>query len=323
MKKISSRALAYTWPYCRHHHYESDLQEAAANWFADREFPTSNRYQYILANREQWPQNIILPEVAEFIQRISARRVAEKRGFPLHKYIHHGLSSQAMLFNLIGPLIAHRDFEPLQEVFDAHGLTWPREDVEIILEYEDRQVFNEDTGQPTSVDMVIRDGSGGSSLFIEAKLVEKEFGSCSVFAGGDCDGRNRAQDFSLCYLHHIGRRYWELLDKHRFLEGPLGGESTCVLSIHYQFFREVLFAVELGGTFVLLHDERSPTFRIKDSEQERGLMPFLMNFVPSSLKSRVGLVCIQEIVKAIKSSDRHPWIREFERKYGLVSAPTA
>jgi len=32
------------------------------------------------------------------------RRSAVQEGSLLHKYLHHGLSSQAMIFNLLGPL---------------------------------------------------------------------------------------------------------------------------------------------------------------------------------------------------------------------------
>ena len=70
----------------------------------------------------------------------------------------------------------------------------------------------------------------------EAKLVEKEFGGCSAFAKGDCDGHNPAKDFNLCYLHHIGRRYWELMGKHGFLDGPLAKDSVCIMASYYQFF---------------------------------------------------------------------------------------
>jgi hypothetical protein len=37
--------------------------------------------------------------------------VEQRKGgnnFPLHKYIQHGLNSQALLFNLIGPLLTRR-----------------------------------------------------------------------------------------------------------------------------------------------------------------------------------------------------------------------
>jgi len=31
--------------------------------------------------------------------------------------------------------------------------------------------------------------------------------------------RNPAQNFSLCYLHHLGRSYWELLTSTAFSQG--------------------------------------------------------------------------------------------------------
>jgi len=39
----------------------------------------------------------------------------------------------------------------------------------------------------------------------------------------------------------------------------MGTDSACLLSSYYQFFRELLLALELGGSFVLFSDERSPT----------------------------------------------------------------
>jgi hypothetical protein len=314
----SSRARARTWPYPRHRDFEKGLQEAASAWFKDKGIAVSDRYSYILADRDGWAQNIILPEVAAYIQEEHTRRAARQQGFPLHKYIHHGLSSQAMLFNLVGPLIVRGNLEPLQEAFTHQGIVWPEGGVSASLEYEDRAVFNEDTGQPTSIDLVLKGSSGSSCLFVEAKLVEKEFGGCSVFEAGDCDGRNPARDFSLCYLHHLGRRYWELLDKHSFLSGTIGQNATCILSSYYQLFREVVFAVELCGAFVLLGDERSPTFDCDGPQGRRGLMPFLLSLIPHSLRAHVFSINIQQVVATVKDSGRHEWIAEFEQKYGLV-----
>ncbi len=313
----SSRTRAQTWPYPRHRDFEKRLREAAASWFKDRGYAVSTRYPYLLASREHWGQNIILPEVADYIRAEQARRATRRQGFPVHKYIHHGLSSQAMLFNLIGPLILANDLGPLQEALTRQGITWPGEEVRVSLEYEDQAVFNEDTGKPTSVDLVLRNGDGQPRLFVEGKLVEKEFGGCSIFEGGDCDGRNPTSDFSLCYVHHVGRRYWELLDKHGFLQGPISQNATCILSNHYQLFREVAFALELGGSFVLLSDERSPTFFCEGPQGKRGLISFLLSLLPESLHTRVASISIQEVVAAIKSSGRHPWIAELEPKYGL------
>jgi hypothetical protein len=314
---MSSRSQAALWPYPRHRDFESALQKASAEWFADRGFAVHPKMPYLLAEWEDWGSNIILPEVAEYI--IKERQIrSAKKGFPLHKYIHHGLSSQAMLFNLVGPLIVRQDLEPLEAAFEQENIRWYSPPANASLEYENRSVFNEDSGQPTSIDLVVQDESGKPRVFIEAKLVEREFGGCSVFAAGDCDGRNPAQDFSLCYLHYIGRRYWEILGKYGFLDGPIGNDATCILAAHYQFFREVLFALELRGAFVLLSDERNPTFICAGPSGKRGLVPFLLSFVPKNLHDRVAMVSIQQVVQAIKSSGRHAWIEEFEKKYGLI-----
>ncbi|MCK4548032.1 MAG: hypothetical protein KAW17_11400 [Candidatus Eisenbacteria sp.] len=77
-------------------------------------------------------------------------------------------------------------------------------------------------------------------------------------------------------------------------------------------------AIEKGGVFVLLHDERNPTFVSEEHSTERGLFPFLRSLVPADLRSRIHAVTIQNVVRAIKASGRHgDWIGEFEKKYGL------
>lgn len=307
--------IAWTFP--RHRNYERALRKIAAAWFESKDFPVPKGYGYILADRDDWHQNIILPEVAVYIQ--AKKEESERMGenYPLHRWIHHGLSSQAMLFNLVGPLIVRNDFEPLRSVFENHGISWPMGDVTAEFEYDNREVFNETQGQPTSIDLVLRNGTGEPRNFVEAKLVEKEFGGCSLFAGGDCDGRNPAMDFSLCYLHDIDRRYWELMKKHGFLSGPLAEDSTCIMISYYQFFREALMALELGGDFVLLCDRRSPTFFYGDNPV-RGMMNFLLSLLPESAQERISVVTIQEVVEAIQATDRHEWINEFVLKYGLI-----
>jgi hypothetical protein len=307
----NSRQLAQTWPYPRHVDFQMALRRAAKNWFKEKGLATHAKTGYILRSKDSWPDNIILPEVVELIQ-------ARRQGFPLHKWVHHGLSSQAMLFNLIGPLIVRNDLEPLREALAAKGVELPDGALSATLEYENRAVFNEDAGQPTSLDLALHDANDVPVVFIEAKLEEKEFGGCSVFARGDCDGRNPSQDFSLCYLHHIGRSYWPLMEKYGFLDGPIGANLTCVFSTYYQFFREVLLALELGGQFVLLWDERNPSFECSGPHGKRGLMPFLLSLLPDAQRLRIKQVSVQEILAHIRSSGRHEWVGEFERKYGLV-----
>ena len=305
------------WPYPLHGHYRSKLNDVAARWFADKGLPVSKKYPFILASRDAWRSNIICEDVAEYVAALAEGR-RSKAPFPLHKFIHHGLSSQAMLFNLVGPLVVRNDLDPLRDALEQCQIQWPKGDVTAAFEKEDREVFREYRAQPTSLDMAITPSAGGPGLFIEAKLVETEFGACSVFERGDCDGRNPAANHDLCYLHCIGRTYWTRLAEFGFLDGPIKDGPVCVLASHYQFFREVLFALVKGGTFVLLCDDRSPTFCCDGEPGQRGLMPFMRSLVPEPLRPRVAMATIQQVAQSIRACGRHDgWVGEFERKYGL------
>lgn len=317
----SSRHNALTWPYTRHETYEDQLRNSNNEWFSKRGYAVNRRMPYLLADWADWPKNIILHEVAFFIQEEQNRRSAANERFPLHKYIHHGLSSQAMLFNLVGPLIVQRDLSPLKHALSCGEIIWPPEEVTPKFEVENRKIFNEDTGQPTSIDLVIRGKDNLRSLYIEAKLVEREFGGCSVFDGGDCDGRNPVGNFGRCYLHHLGRRYWTLMDKYGFLDGAAGASPICPLAMYYQFFREVIFAIESGGEFVLLYDHRNPSFFCGSPMEGRGLMPFLLTFVPEEIKPRIHWISIQQMIAAYKEVGVPDWIMEFEKKYALLNQP--
>ncbi|MCU0485612.1 MAG: hypothetical protein MUC85_05815 [Anaerolineales bacterium] len=314
----SSRRKAQSWPYPRHNDYEDKLRLSNARWFVARGYAANLRMPYLLENWEDWPKNMILPEVARWIQAEVETRSQGKERFPLHKYLHHGLSSQAMLFNLVGPLIVHENLAPLSQALESAGIPWPAGKVALKFEVEDRRIFNEDSGQPTSIDLVIQGDGSAPALFIEAKLVEREFGGCSVFAAGDCDGRNPARDLGHCYLHHIGRFYWDLLGQHGFLDGPVGTSPICPLAMYYQFFRELLFAIESGGDFVLLYDARNPSFVADGPGGKRGLMPFLIPWVPVALHSRIHWITIQQVVGAYKRHGGLPWLGDFEKKYALI-----
>ena len=304
------------WPYPRHREFEAQLKRAAARWFAAKGYPVNPRQPYILDAWKNWNRNIIVPQVAKYIGDDIGRRKDLGEGFPLHRSVHHGLSSQALLFNLVGPLIISDDFGSLHAAFEEAKLPWPDGPWSASFEFEDRSIFSEYQGQPTSVDLLIT-GRSGAPVFIECKLVEPEFGGCSVHKDGDCPGANPSRDYPLCYLHHIGRRYWVLMEKHGLITGPVLADSRCVLASHYQFFRELMVALENGGLFVLVHDERSPTFRFRGPGGDYGLMPLLMQLVPHKVRGRVGIVSIQQVVEHIKASGRHPWINDFEAKYGL------
>lgn len=310
----NSRQLAQKWQYSRRSRFISSMRKVATAWFEGKGFELHPKYKYCLADWKDWKNNIILDEVAKYIEDIQKQRFDKGNGFALHDYVHHGLSSQAMLFNLIGPLIRRHDLGPLYEVLGQKNIEWSNSDSHPILEYEDRKVFNEDSGQPTSIDLVVGNPDKEGALFIECKFTESGFGGCSVFAQGDCAGQNPVGNHKECYLHHIGRLYWKRLDDFEFLNGALLTNTTCILASYYQFFREILFALYKGGTFVLLSDNRSPTF----STGDRGLLPFLLNFVPEKYRNRVRQINIQDLVAAIENSGNHDdWIKQFKNKYGM------
>ncbi len=319
MQELSSKEMAKTWLYKRHEEFEKTLRDAAAKWFETHNKEIHSRMPYCLAKHELWEHNIICDEVVEYIQEERENLLGESP-FILHKYVHHGLSSQAMAFNLLGPLVVRNDFAPLQAALARIGIAWSGEVFDARFEYEKRKVFNEDVGQPTSIDVFL--AGKDNCLFIEAKLSEKEFGGCSIFAGGDCEGRNPYPDkLGTCYLHHIGRKYWSELKNHDFSHASLLNGPICPFASYYQFFREVLFALCNDGTFILLHDERNPAFlrRAATGEPEGGLWPFLYEVIPHSLRNRVGRLSIQSLVDEIEKSGRHAdWIYEFKKKYGMA-----
>lgn len=303
--------------FSRHRDYKTSVAAAAAGWFKSRGMSVSSKYPYCLESRERWTNNIILPEVVNYVEQTRKVRADRRQTFALHKYVHHGLSSQAMLFNLVGPLIVRNDLEPLRMAFTAVGAPWPVGNIEVSLEIEDRQMFNERQAQPTSIDLVI-EGETPPALFVEAKFVEQEFGGCSVFQDGDCSGRNPAKAHNQCYLHQIGRTYWERLGQLGFLKPAMADGPICLLANYYQFFREVVFAFQKGGHFVLLFDERSPVFFRQSTDGDAGLMPFLSAFVPEAHRAHVHAVTIQTVADAVRQSGRHnDWIGSFEEKYGL------
>ncbi|GAM10469.1 hypothetical protein OR1_02758 [Geobacter sp. OR-1] len=323
---MNSRQKAKQWPFARHKEFSSALRKSAANWFKDKGFITHPKMPYCLSDEglvgseQKWKRNIILKEVAEYIEMQSNVAKKKKISFPLHKYLHHGMSSQGMAFNLIGPLILRGDYSPLAALLKSKNVYGADDITEAIFEYQDPvNRFNEDAGQPTSIDIVLNNSQGDSIIFIESKFEEREFGGCSVFKDGDCDGRNPIGNLDSCYLHFIGRQYWNMMEQNE-ITSSLRKDHLCIFMAHYQFFREFLLAIEKGGTFVLLSDERSPVFKCKsDNGTEKGLLPFLTELLPDNLRSKVASITIQELVAEIEKQNIHgDWIFDFKRKYGMT-----
>jgi hypothetical protein len=303
------------WAYPQYKNFRRQQNQIATNWFLKKMYPIQNKYPFILQDISEWKKNIILPEVADFIQNTKAAYEKEKKPFPLHKYIHHGLSSQAMLFNLIGDSVRKKDRAFFTKIFNFPDIIID-ENSEFLFEFSDRDVFHENQQQPTSFDFVVK-GTTGRNIFLEAKYVETEFGKCSTIEGGECDGQNPANDQDLCYLTHKGRTYWELM-KHYKLDKVYENSPICPLAIYYQFYREFMFALERNGYYLILYDKRNPAFLKSGPVGPRGLIPTLLNSVPPDLKPFIKTMHIQDVVDTLDRSG-YMWVDDFREKYGILT----
>lgn len=281
--------------------YQKHIRSSAGQWFRKKGFALSEKHEHVLRDKDDWPNNIVLPEVVDYID--------NQPNLKTHRDAHNGSSSQALAFNLAGPLITRNDLAPLRLALENQGISIGKEPLTAAFEYEDTSIFSEISGgQPTSIDLALGYENQKPHIIIEVKLTEQEFGKCSQVPKR-CDGANPAYDFQMCYLHNIGHKYWQLMKKYGFIQGKIATDKKCILAEHYQFFREVHFALESNGVFVLLHDDRNPKFNT--------LFPKLKALVPVPYQSRIFSVTIGQIVEQIKLANRHEWIAEFEEKYGL------
>jgi POLQ-like helicase len=304
-------------PYSSHAAFVQAVRRSTAAHFAARGLAVREDKDHVLSRSSAWRENLLLPEVCTYIDaEVEAGRAGRRSRFTLNGQKHYGTSSQALLFNLVGPLIVRRDLEPLRVACAGAGIPWP-DGASATFEVENPEIFNERHGQPTSIDLVVRGATPGpADLYVEAKFTEAKFGGCSVLARGQCEthGESPLGDLSQCYLHHIDHRYWQQLEAYGLIDETQRAAPDCMLGVQYQFYRELLFALASGGVFVLLYDARNPIFM----GTGHSLLPTLIAQVPPRLHERVKALSIQQVVAAIRASGRHDdWIGEFAEKYGL------
>lgn len=286
------------------------LRAQVGAYFAEKGLPARATAPYILAGgKQRWPLNIIDPEVVTMI-----RTIMTERPFPLHRWIRHGLSSQALLFNLIGPVLLARRWDVFDAILESAGIALSGRVVDGKLEEEDRSIFNERRGQPTSVDLYLQTDQG-DTVCAEFKFTENGFGECSVFESGDCDGRNPAGDFGLCYLHAIGRTYWPLMQRHGLITDSLEATSICPFVTLYQAYRILIFALERGGHFLLIHDERNPSFAWTSTSIHRGAFTLFYELLPASAQRRCHRITTQEVVEILERVFPFPTLEEVKAKY--------
>ena len=295
--------------------FRKQQNNIATKYFSKRGMLVQSKYPFILKDRSDWSQNIIVHKVAQDIEEKKQFAETNNISFPLHKYLHHGLSSQAMLFNLFGEPLLRKDYAFFQEVFDFHDVQIDNK-YQLKFEHYNRVTFNEFQQQPTSFDFAVWDETGNhKNIFVEAKYVEAEFGGCSVIKGGECEGLNPISDPNLCYLTHKSRNYWNIMKKYG-LDRPYANSLICPLAIYYQFFRELMFALENNGYFVILIDKRNPAFEKDSSAGKRGLIPVLMDNLSVDHKEFVKVIYIQDVLPVLIKHG-YTWVDEFREKYGM------
>lgn len=294
--------------------WEEDLQEQLTEYFRNKKYQVYPTKGYILQDRSDWCKNIISGRVSKYIEEQKDECHKNSKPFPLHKWIHHGLSSQAFLFNLLGPLVVDKQWHIFDEILHQAGIQLSANITDAKFEVEDRKVFNEQQAQPTSIDLCLYKGDM-EKVFIEFKFTEKNFGGCSVFNDGDCDGRNPTKDFSLCYLHHIGRQYWELMKRYGLLTEQMKNSFQCPFSTLYQIYRLILFALKKGGHFLLLYDERNPSFLVERDNIKRGLFNLVYDSLPHDIQSKCHALSVQSILKILERHSSLNWVDELIEKY--------
>ena len=302
--------------------FEAELQAAAAAWFRKHGHSVQPGMDHCLSDPSLWHQNIILPEV---IQMITCTAYALKIRNPTLKgcltdSLHNGLSSQAMKFNLLGPLVARKDLSPLKAAFGAVGGVWFFGDLRPHFEHYDRQIFNERHGIPTCLDFALI--GQGTGLFIETKLAEPGFDGCPHHQDGSCDGKNPCSFARIaeCPLTQSGYTYWQRMEEFVLGEAALVDGDTCPFVNYYQFFRNLMFALANQGVYNLLYDERNSMFVQRDEQGNLvdGLCQQLSEALHRHIWNRVGAFTVQDLVRAIEKTGRHgDWIQEFKDKYAI------
>jgi hypothetical protein len=291
-----------------HKNYRKKLNVIASDYFRKLGVQVQTKMPYILKDRRNWDKNLLSKNIYDCINK--QFEIAQKNGepFPIHKYIHHGLSSQALLFNLFGEFIITKNYDVFNKIFfDGENII--DNNSKIQFEYSDRNIFNELQQQPTSFDMVI---DCKYPVFIESKFTEQKYGTCSIFDEGDCDGLNPLKENNLCYLHKTKKRkYLELMSKYK-LDAPYLDDKICPLTIYYQFYRELIFALKKNGIYYLLYDNRNPVF----FNGNRGVFNILYKRLPNEVKPFVKALSYQNIIKIIEPFNII-WINDFKEKYGM------
>ena len=105
--------------------------------------------------------------------------------------------------------------------------------------------------------------------------------------------------------------------QHGLLESGLQRDTWCPFINHYQFYRELLLALQKGGYFVLLGDARSPVFVRQDRGVAKGTRSRLVALLSPRVRSSVAYLTVQQLVERAEQIGGHDWTAAFRAKYVL------
>jgi hypothetical protein len=99
--------------------------------------------------------------------------------------------------------------------------------------------------------------------------------------------------------------------------GPVGSEQREELAV---FVVDVcgcmlIFALERGGHFLLIHDERNPSFAWSSTSIDRGAFALFYELLPASAQRRCHRITTQGVVEVVERVFPFPSLEEVRAKY--------
>ncbi len=101
--------------------------------------------------------------------------------------------------------------------------------------------------------------------------------------------------------------------KEHGLDEPYKDSLICPFVVYYQFYRELMFALEHNGYFVMLIDEKNPAFNRPNG---RGLVNILRERLSKKHQDLFKVVYIHDVVKILEENN-YSLASDFRLKYGM------
>jgi len=105
------------------------------------------------------------------------------------------------------------------------------------------------------------------------------------------------------------------MQKHGLVTDGLKANSICPFITLYQAYRILMFALERGGHFLLIHDERNPSFAWTSTSVDRGAFALFHELLPASAQRRCYKITTQAVVEVVERVFPFPTLEEVKAKY--------